>query len=177
MYITNKLHHRNALYGFYSLVAKLLKLTRSFLKFCDSRIKIRTAHFLWSNLFLLHDKPSFRQTLCSDWFFVGQDFAIRTVSMETVQSVFLFCSEAGKFKIWNQNSEKKVWILSFFTLKPPEEAEKMDIFPKFQRWMKNTNIFKVKPPEVHFTIRNRVPYNKVLTNRGGGPYWGILALG
>ena len=30
--------------------------------------------------------------------------------------------------------------------------------------MKKTNIFKCKPPEVHFTIRNRVPYNKLLTN-------------
>ena len=36
----------SALYGLYSLVARLYKLTRSFLKFCDSRIKIRTAHFV-----------------------------------------------------------------------------------------------------------------------------------
>ena len=32
-----------------------------------------------------------------------------------------------------------------------------------------------KPPEVHFTIRNRVPYNKQLTNRAcsgrSGEYW------
>ena len=78
--------------------------------------------------------------------------------------VFLFWSKAGKFKIWNQNSEKKVWILSFFTLKLLEEAKKIEIFPKFQRWMEKTNIFKCKPPEVHFTIRNRVPYNKQLNN-------------
>ena len=38
--------------------------------------------------------------------------------------------------------------------------------------MEKTNIFKSKPPEVHFTIRDRVPYNKLLE-----PYWGILALG
>ena len=25
------------------------------------------------------------QSLCSDWFFLGQDFAVPTVSMETVQ--------------------------------------------------------------------------------------------
>ena len=30
------------------------------------------------------------KSLCSDWFFLGQDFAVRTVSMETVQSVY-FC--------------------------------------------------------------------------------------
>ena len=48
--------------------------------------------------------------------------------------------------------------------KLPEEAEKIEIFPKFQSWMKKMNIFKCKPPAVHFTIRNRVPYNKLLTN-------------
>ena len=68
-----------------------------------------------------------------------------------------------------------MWILSFFTLKLPEEAKKIEIFPKFLRWMKKTNIFKCKPPEVRFTIRNRVPYNKQLTNRACsgriGEYW------
>ena len=43
--------------------------------------------------------PVLGKSLCSDWFFLGQDFAIR---------VFLFWSEAGEFKICNQNSEKKV---------------------------------------------------------------------
>ena len=37
--------------------------------------------------------PVFGKSLCSDWFFLGQDFAVRTVSMETVQSVY-FCFEA-----------------------------------------------------------------------------------
>ena len=41
--------------------------------------------------------------------------------------------------------------------------------------MKKRNIFKCKPPELHFTIRNRVPYNKQLTNRAcsgrTGEYW------
>ena len=35
-------------------------------------------------------KPVLRKSLCSDWFFLGQDFAVRTVSMETVQPVY-FC--------------------------------------------------------------------------------------
>ena len=47
--------------------------------------------------------PVFGKSLCFDWFFLGQDFAVQTVSMETVQSV-CFCFE---FKICNQNSEKK----------------------------------------------------------------------
>ena len=41
--------------------------------------------------------------------------------------------------------------------------------------MEKTNIFKSKPPEVHFTIRDRVPYNKLLTNLAcssrTGEYW------
>ena len=64
--------------------------------------------------------------------------------------------------------------MSFFTLKLPEEAQKIEIFPKFQRWMKKTNIFKCKPPEAHFTIRNRGPYNinNLLTCSGRiGEYW------
>ena len=41
--------------------------------------------------------------------------------------------------------------------------------------MEKTNIFKCKPQEVHFTITNRVPYNKLLTNLAcssrTGKYW------
>ena len=52
--------------------------------------------------------PVLGKSLCSDSFFLGQDFAVRIVSMETVQSrVFLFWSEAGKFTISNQESQKK----------------------------------------------------------------------
>ena len=53
-------------------------------------------------------------------------------------------------------------MLSFFTLKLPEEAKKIEIFQKFQRWMEKTNIFMCKPPEVHFTIRNHI-INYLLT--------------
>ena len=34
--------------------------------------------------------PVLGKSLCADWFFLGQDFAVRTVLMETVQSVY-FC--------------------------------------------------------------------------------------
>ena len=40
----------------------------------------------------------------------------------------------------NKNKQTKIlWILSFFTMKLPEEAKKIKLFPKFQRWMKKTN--------------------------------------
>ena len=37
--------------------------------------------------------PVLGKSLCSDWFFLGPGFAVRTVSMETVQSVY-FCFRA-----------------------------------------------------------------------------------
>ena len=43
-----------------------------------------------NKIFYYMANPVFGKSLCSDWFFLGQDFAVRTVSMETVQSVY-FC--------------------------------------------------------------------------------------
>ena len=60
IYTTSNLHHRKCFVRILFTRCKTLEthsfatLTLSFLKFCDSWIKIRTAHFLWSNLFL-HD--------------------------------------------------------------------------------------------------------------------------
>ena len=77
--------------------------------------------------------PVLGKPLCSDWFFLGQDFAVRTVSMETVQPVY--------FVLERNQRKKKLWILSFIIVKLPEDAKKIEHFPKFQRWMKKTNIF------------------------------------
>ena len=104
--------------------------------------------------------PVLGKSLCSEWFFLGQDFAVHG---NGPIRVFLFGAKPAISKFATKTAEKKS-ILSFFTLKLPEVAEKIEIFPKFQRWMKKTSIFKCNPPEVHFAIRNRVPYNKLLTN-------------
>jgi len=53
--------------------------------------------------------PVLGKSLCSDWFFLGQDFAVRTISMETVQSVY-FCfggKPANSTFATMQDSEKK----------------------------------------------------------------------
>jgi len=44
------------------------------------------------------------KSLGSDWFFLGQDFAVRTIPRHGngPTRVFFFWSEAGKFKICNQ---------------------------------------------------------------------------
>ena len=75
IYITKKLHHRKCFVRILFTRCKTLEthsfatLTRSFLKFCDWWIKIRTAHFLWSNLFV----EVALQPFCSRhrWCFVG----------------------------------------------------------------------------------------------------------
>ena len=56
--------------------------------------------------------PVFGKSLCSDWFFLGQDFAVRTVSMETVQSVY-FCFEAkpANSKFATKRAKKSVNIV------------------------------------------------------------------
>ena len=59
-----------------------------------------------SNLFYYMARESSGKYECSDWFFLGRDFAIWTVSMETVHAVYFFLvfeSRAGKFKLRKEN--------------------------------------------------------------------------
>ena len=49
------------------------------------------------------------KSLCSDWFFLGQDFAVRTISMETVQSVyFCFGAKPANSKFATKTEKKSV---------------------------------------------------------------------
>ena len=53
-------------------------------------------------------KPVLRKSLCSDWFFLGQDFAVRTVSMETVQALyFCFGAKPANSKFATKTAKKK----------------------------------------------------------------------
>ena len=52
-------------------------------------------------------KPVLGKSQRSDWFFLGRDFAVRTISVEGPSRAFLFWSKAGKFIICNQNSKKE----------------------------------------------------------------------
>ena len=52
--------------------------------------------------------PVLGKSLCSDWFFLGQDFAVRTVSMETVQSVyFCFGAKPANSKFATKTAKKR----------------------------------------------------------------------
>ena len=52
-------------------------------------------------------KPVLGKSQRSDWFFLGRDFTVGPFPWKRSNRVFLFWSEAGKFKICNQNSEAK----------------------------------------------------------------------
>ena len=116
--------------------------------------------------------PVFGKSLCSDRFFLGQDFAVQTVSMETVQSVY-FCFEAkpanSKFaKKKCENCHSPHWNYQ-------QKLKRLKFFRNFKDGWRRRTLFRCKPPEVHFIIRNRVPYNKLLTNWSCsgriGEYW------
>ena len=52
--------------------------------------------------------PFLGKSLCSDWFFLGQDFAVRTVSMEKVQPVyFCFGAKPTNSKFATKSAKKK----------------------------------------------------------------------
>ena len=79
-------------------------------------------------------KPVLGKSLCSDWFFLGQDFAVRTVSMETVQSAyFCFGAKPANSKFATKTAKKGVnnVIRHIETIR--RLANKIKIFPKFQR--------------------------------------------
>ena len=86
--------------------------------------------------------PVLGKSLSSDWFFLGQDFAVRTVSIEMVQSVyFCFGAKPANSTFATKTAKKKMCENCHCSPKLPAEAKKIDIFPKFQRWMRKTNIF------------------------------------
>ena len=53
--------------------------------------------------------PVLGKSLRSDWFFLGQDFAVPTVSMETVQPVY-FCygAKLANSKFATKTAKKKL---------------------------------------------------------------------
>ena len=112
--------------------------------------------------------PVLGKSLCSDWFFLGQDFAVRTVSMETVQSVyFCFGAKPANSIFATKTAKKKCENCHSSHWNYQQKLKRLKFFRNFKDGC--------KPPEVHFTIRNRVPYSKLLTNRAcsgrTGEYW------
>ena len=49
--------------------------------------------------------PVFGKSLCSDWFFLGQDFPVQTISMESVY--FCFEAKPANSKFATKTAKKK----------------------------------------------------------------------
>ena len=75
-------------------------------------------------------KPVLGKSVRSDWFLLGLDFAVRTVSMETVQDVyFCFGATPANSKFATKTAKKKkTWTLSFFIAKLPEKAKRLKFY-------------------------------------------------
>ena len=65
------------------------------------RARLGRGYYYVANLIL-------SKSLCSDWFFLGQDFTVRTVSIEMVQSVyFCFGAKPADSKFATKTAKKK----------------------------------------------------------------------
>ena len=69
-------------------------------------------------------KPVLGKSVRSDWLFLGRDFAVRTISMETVQAVHFCLGAKPANSKFATKTAKKMWIWSFFKAKLPDS--KMD---------------------------------------------------
>ena len=96
--------------------------------------------------------------------------------METVQSVyFRFGAKPANSTFATKTAKKKCENCHSSHWNYQQKLKRLKVFWNFKdRWRRRT-FSKCKPPEVHFTIRIRVPYNKLLTNRAcsgrTGEYW------
>ena len=53
--------------------------------------------------------PVFGKSMCSDWFFLGQDFAVQTISMKTVQPLyFSFGAKPANSKFATDSEKEKL---------------------------------------------------------------------
>ena len=71
---------------------------------------------LYNKIYYYMANPILGKSLCCDWFFLIQDFAGQTISMETVQSVyFCFGEKPGNSKFPTKTAKKSVKILHIET--------------------------------------------------------------
>ena len=59
-------------------------------------------------IFYYMANPVLGKSLRSDWFFLGQDFAVRPVSMETVQSAYFYLGARPANSKFATKTAKKV---------------------------------------------------------------------
>ena len=96
--------------------------------------------------------------------------------METVQSVyFCFGAKPANSTFATKTAKKKCENCHSSHWNYQQRLKVLKFFRNFKDGWRRRSFFKCKPPEVHFTIRNTVPYNKLLTNQAcsgrTGEYW------
>ena len=105
-----------------------------------------------------------------------RDRVVVSFSMETVQSVyFCFGAKPANSKFTTKTAKKKCENCQSSHWNYQQELKRLKFFRNFKDEWRRRTFYKCKPPEVHFTIGKRVPYNKLLTNRAclgrTGEYW------
>ena len=80
-------------------------------------------------------KPVLGKSMRSDWFFLGRDFAVRTVSMKTVEGskpCSFGLEQSRQIQNLQPKQRKKMWILSFFIARLPEKIKTLKFYWDFK---------------------------------------------
>ena len=86
------------------------------------------------------------QSLCSHWFFLGQDFAVRTVSMETVQSVyFCFGAKPANSTFATKTAKKKCETCHSSHWNYQQKLKRLTFFRNSKDGWRRRTFFKCKP--------------------------------
>ena len=88
-----------------------------------SRVPKSTSFIVWQN-------PS-DKSVCFDWFFLGRDFAVRTVSIETVQAVVL--EQSRQIRNLQPKTAKKYVNIVILHSETTRKSKKIEILLRFQR--------------------------------------------
>ena len=107
--------------------------------------------------------PVLGKSLCSDWFFLGQDFAVRTISMETVRSVyFCFWAKPANSKFATKTAKKKCECHSSHW-NYQKKIKRLKIFRNFKDRRRRRTFLSASHRKC-ISLKKTVPYNKLLTN-------------
>ena len=122
--------------------------------------------------------PVLGKSLCSDWFFLSQDFAVRTVSMETVQSVyFCFGAKPANSNLQpKQRRRKKCEYCHSSHWNYQKKPKRLKFFQNFKAgYKRRRTVLSASHRKCILLSETECQYNKQLTNRAclghTGEFW------
>ena len=89
-------------------------------------------------------KPVLGKSVRSDWFLLGRDFAVRTVSWKRSKPCTFVLEQSRQIQNLQPKQRKKNVNIVILHRETSEKAKNIEILLRFQRWMKKTNIFRVR---------------------------------